>query len=57
MGIKTTNVSRLFQSRGITKIKRVIQYCYGPGRGYKRTEHHGFSIGIYLQEQRIVTRT
>ena len=23
----------------------------------KRTEHHGYSIGIYLQEQRMVTRT
>ena len=23
----------------------------------KRTEHHGYSIGTYLQEQRIVTRT
>ena len=23
----------------------------------KRTEHHGYSIGIYLREQRMVTRT
>ena len=23
----------------------------------KRTEHHGYSTGIYLQEQRMVTRT
>ena len=23
----------------------------------KRIEHHGYSIGIYLQEQRMVTRT
>ena len=23
----------------------------------KRTEHHSYSIGIYLQEQRMVTRT
>ena len=23
----------------------------------KRTEHHGYNIGIYLQEQRMVTRT
>ena len=22
----------------------------------KRTDHHGYSIGIYLQEQRMVTR-
>ena len=23
----------------------------------KRTEHHGYSIGMYLQEQRMLTRT
>ena len=23
----------------------------------KRTEHHGYNLGIYLQEQRMVTRT
>ena len=48
-------------------VVRISLYAWGCNHIYigvmalegvtKRTEHHGISIGIYLQEQRMVTRT
>ena len=45
---------RIFYSWVLSSFSVVVMALEGVT---KRTEHHGYSIGIYLQEQRMVTRT
>ena len=49
-----TILNQIIYIQYIYKEDLALNNCYGVT---KRTEHHSYSISIYLQEQRMITRT